>query len=234
MDNKPIIGLVAKHNKTSNIRTNSLIRDEYKQAIFDNGGIPIGLLSPNAEIMFTDDNWKQEEFKLDKEKIIDEIKLCDGIILLGGSESEVWEPFIAKYCYDNNIPCLGICAGQNNIVRALDGTIMSIPNPDKHSRPNDIYVHNMKLIDKDSKFYSIIKRDEIKVNSRHKNAIDNNSVLNVVAVCDDNYKEVVEAKDKKFYIGLRFHPESLYKINENMNNIFKYFINVCKGVDRNE
>lgn len=42
------------------------------------------------------------------------------------------------------------------------------------------------------------------------------------------YPDVIEAKNKKFYIGVRFHPESLYKKDENMNNIFKYFINTCK------
>ena len=228
LKNKPIIGLVAKHAKTDSTKTKSIIFDGYKQAVYDNGGIPIGLLSPNEEVMFTDDNWKQDEFKLNKENIINEIKLCDGIILMGGSESEVWEPFIAKYCYDNNIPCLGICAGQNNIVRAVDGTIFAIPNPEDHLKINDTYVHNIKIIDEDSKFYSIIKKHTIKVNSRHQNAVDNNSVLNVVAVCDDNYKDVVEAKNKDFYMGLRFHPESLYKIDENMNNIFKYFIDACK------
>lgn len=226
--NKPIIGLVAKHIKTDSIKTNSLIRDEYKQAIFDNGGVPIGLLSPNEEIMFTTDSWKKEEYKLDKESIIDEIKLCDGIILLGGSKSEVWEPFIAKYCYDNNIPCLGICAGQNNIVRALEGTTFQISNVEDHLRPDEAYVHGVKIIDKDSKFYSIIKKDEIRVNSRHKIVIDDNSILDVVALCDDNYKEIVEAKNKDFYIGVRFHPESLYKIDEDMNNIFKFFIDACK------
>lgn len=225
---KPVIGLVAKHRKTDNVRTNSLIRDEYKQAIFDNGGIAIGILAPNEEIMFTDDNWKKEEDKLDKDNIIEQIKLCDGIILMGGSESEVYEPFIAKYCYDNNIPCLGVCAGQNNIVRALGGTIFKIDNPEKHMRPNDTYVHSISITNENSKFYSIIKEKQIKVNSRHKNAIKDNPLLEVVAVCNDNYKEVVEAKNKDFYIGVRFHPESLYKIDENMNSIFKYFIKVCK------
>ena len=225
---KPVIGLVAKHRKTDNVRTNSLIRDEYKQAIFDNGGIAIGILAPNEEIMFTDDNWKKEEDKLDKNNIIEQIKLCDGIILMGGSESEVYEPFIAEYCYKNNIPCLGICAGQNNIVRGVGGSIYKVLNPEKHSRPNDMYVHNIKIIDKTSKFYSIIKAEEIRVNSRHKNVVDSNGVLNVVALDDDGDKEVVEAKDKDFYIGMRFHPESLYIVDENMNNIFKYFIETCK------
>ena len=48
-----------------------------------------------------------------------------------------------------------------------------------------------------------------------------------MAFCDDGYPDIVESKIKDFYIGVRFHPESLYKEDENMNNIFKYFINIC-------
>lgn len=225
---KVVIGIVAKHRKSDAIRTNSLIGDEYKQAIFDNGAIAIGILSPNEEILYTDDSWKNDEKKLNKNNIIEQLKICDGIILQGGSESEAFEPFIAKYCYDNNIPCLGICAGQNNIVRGLGGTTFEISNPEKHAKPNDTYVHNIKITDFNSKFYQIVKKEEIPVNSRHKKAIESNPLLNVVAVCEDNYKEVVESNDKDFYIGVRFHPESLYKIDENMNNIFKYFIEACK------
>ncbi len=225
--NKVIIGIVAKHKKTNNIRTNSLIRDEMKQAIFDNGAIAIGILSPNEEILYTNDKWKDDENKLDKENIIEQINLCDGIILQGGSESEVLEPFIAKYCFDNNIPCLGICAGQNNIVRGLGGTTFNIQNPENHFKPNEEYVHDVKIKSFDSKFYSIISKEYITVNSRHKNAVEKHPKLNVVAVCEDNYKEVVEADNKDFYMGVRFHPESLYKIDENMNNILKKFIEIC-------
>ena len=46
---KAIVGIVAKHRKTDSIRTNSLIRDEMKQVIFDNGAIVIGILSPNQD-----------------------------------------------------------------------------------------------------------------------------------------------------------------------------------------
>ncbi len=46
--------------------------------------------------------------------------------------------------------------------------------------------------------------------------------------CEDGYADVVESKDKNFYVGVRFHPESLYKFDDNMNNIFKKFIEACK------
>lgn len=222
-----VIGIVCKHYKKEVKRTDSYIRDEVKQAIFDNGAIAIGILSPNAEILYSTNNWSEFENKIEKNKIINQINLCDGIILQGGTTSEAFESFIAKYCYENDIPCLGICAGQNGIARGLGGDIISINNPEKHNQSDKNYVHQIN-IDKTSKFYQIVNKDSILVNSRHKNTINSCPKLEKVAFCDDGYADVIESKDKKFYIGLRFHPESLYKIDENMNNIFKEFINSCK------
>jgi len=224
---KVVIGIVGKHIKDDKIRTNTLIRDEVKQAIFDNGAIGIGILSPNDKILYTGDDWKNFEENIKTEQIVEQIKLCDGIVLQGGSANEVFENWIAKYCYDNNIPCLGICAGQNSIVRGLGGTTYKIPNPEKHNKPNEDYVHKIH-IDTTSKFYDIVKKEEIMVNSRHKRTIENCPLLDKVGFCEDGYADVVESKDKDFYIGVRFHPESLYKIDNNMNNIFKRFIEICK------
>ena len=67
----------------------------------------------------------------------------------------------------------------------------------------------------------------IRVNSRHKNVLDSYPLLKVTAVDEDGYPDVVESEIKHFYIGIRFHPESLYKIDENHNNIFKAFIDAC-------
>ena len=223
---KVIIGIVGKHIKDDKVRTNTLIRDEVKQAIFDNGAI--GILSTNNEILYTTDEWQIVEEKIQKEEIIEQIKLCDGIILQGGTTNEAFENWIAKYCYDNNIPCLGICAGQNSVVRGLGGTTYKISNPEKHNKLNEDYVHSIH-IDVSSKFYNIIHKEDIMVNSRHKRAIDESPLLAKVGLCEDGYADVVESKDKKFYIGVRFHPESLYKMDENMNKIFKSFIEACKN-----
>ena len=222
-----IIGIVAKHRNDEQKRTDSLIRDEIKQAIFDNGGIAIGILSPNDDIIYTGNDWKDYEDEIRKKEVISQLNLCDGVILQGGITCEAYESWIAKYCYDNNIPILGICAGQNNIARGLGGTTFKINNPEKHDKKFDEYVHSIK-IDRNSKFYSIIKKEEIMVNSRHKNSIKNCPGLKKVAFCEDGYSDVIEDPNKDFYIGVRFHPESLYMKDENMNNLFKFFIKVCK------
>ena len=224
--NKPIIGIVSKHSLKNCIRPNMYIRDEIKQALFDNGAVAIGILLPKDEKLDVEDIWNNNLSQEEWNDLITQIKLCDEIIFQGGGACDNYEMIVAKYCYDNDIPTLGICGGQNVIVRALGGTTKEITNKEKHYNINDNYVHSIK-ISKDSIFYNIIGEEKIRVNSRHKKTIDTCPLLDKVAFCDDGYPDVVESKDKKFYIGVRFHPESLYKIDMNMNNIFKSFIKAC-------
>ncbi len=226
--NKVIIGIVSKHYNKDSIRPDMYIKDEIKQAVFDNGAIAIGILLPKDEKLDVEDNWVNNLSQEEYDSLITQINLCDGIIFQGGGACDNYEMIIAKYCYDHDIPTLGICCGQNVIVRALGGTTSKISNPEKHNQTTAKYVHNI-YINPSSKFYDIVKHKEIKVNSRHKNTVDSFPLLEKVAICEDGYADVVESKSKKFYIGVRFHPESLYKIDENMNNIFKYFIDVCNN-----
>ena len=51
--------------------------------------------------------------------------------------------------------------------------------------------------------------------------------MTVVAVSDDNQIEVVEAKNKKFFIGIKYHPELLVDDDLIQNKIFKRFVECC-------
>lgn len=225
---KVVIGIVSKHYTKDSIRPDMYIRDEIKQAIFDNGAVAIGILLPKDEKLDVEDDWVNNLSQDEYDSLITQINLCDGIIFQGGGACDNYEMIVAKYCYDHDIPTLGICCGQNVIVRALGGTTYKISNPEKHNQITENYVHNI-YIDPSSKFYDIVKHKIIKVNSRHKKTVDNLPLLEKVAICEDGYADVVESKNKKFYMGVRFHPESLYKTDENMNNIFKSFIDICNN-----
>lgn len=223
----PIIGIVSKHYTKDSLRPDTYIRDEVKQAIFDNGGVCIGILPPDSDIKRITDCWNYDLSKNEYENLITQIKLCDGIIIQGGSCSDNYECIIAKYCYDNDIPILGICCGQNIMVRALGGTTKNVLDVEKHFNKEDDYAHSIS-IDKTSKFYNIIKTTKIMVNSRHKKVINECPLLDKVAFSSDGNVEVVESRLKKFYMAVRFHPESLYKIDRNMDNIFVAFLDSCK------
>lgn len=221
---KPIIGIVAKHYRQNQNRLETFIRDEVEQAIFDNGGVAIGILPPNEDKILAKDNWQEQLTTTEKHNFYEQIALCDGIILQGGGYVDEYECFIAKYCYEYDIPILGICAGKHNMVRAVGGTIGTLEN-DSHNK-EDRYVHSIK-IDKNSKAYQLIGKEEVEVNSRHVRYSLNTGKTKVVAVSPDGIDEIVEDASKTFYIGVQFHPESLYKKDEYMKNIFVNFIKTC-------
>ena len=62
------------------------------------------------------------------------------------------------------------------------------------------------------------------VNSRHQYEIINVNNANISAESDDGIIEAIEFKDKRFAIGLQWHPEDLYENDINMLKIFNEFI----------
>ena len=103
MREKVIIGIISKHYPYKTSGKDTYIRDEVKQAIFDNGGIAIGILPVESEIRYTSDVWEDKLSEKEKENLITQIKLCDGIILQGGLETDNYECIVAKYAYDNDM-----------------------------------------------------------------------------------------------------------------------------------
>ena len=85
-----------------------------------------------------------------------------------------------------------------------------------------------------SKHYSTYKSNKIDIFIRDeiKQAIFDNGGIAIgilptefnINYCGDDWKDNLS----KFYIGVRFHPESLYKKDKKMNMIFKGFINACR------
>ena len=232
--NKPIIGIVSKNITIEEFYNWSWqrISNDVRYAINKNGGLVLGVLPQTERKVFNLED-ESETIKLTKREIDDlteMLKLCNGVILQGGISSHNYEEYIAKYCYDNDIPLLGICAGYNNIIRGLGGTAEKLENIDIHDRPDLEYAHKCKVIDKNSLYYSIVKDEDFLVNSVHTyvgSTIPKN--LSVVAISNDNQVEVVEAKNKKFYIGIKHHPELLVDKDLKQNEIFKVFIEKCKN-----
>ena len=230
---KPIIGIVSKNITIEEFYNWSWqrISNDIRYSINKNGGIVLGILPQTLRKHFNKED-ESENLKLTSEEVADLITIinkCDGIILQGGISSHNYEEFIAKYCYEKNIPLLGICAGYNNIIRGLGGKAEKITNVDIHDRPDLKYAHQCKIINKESLFYNIVKKETIDVNSVHTYVGTKiPKELIVVAVSDDDQVEVVEAKDRTFYMGIKYHPELLVDEDTKQNDIFKEFIQVCK------
>ncbi len=222
---KVLIGIIAKHYLKESKRPNVYIKNELKQAIFDNGAIAIGILPTREERVKVGSAIKDELTETEKEELVYQLNLCDGIILQGGGFSDEYECFVAKYCYENDIPILGICAGMNNMVRAVGGTVLKPEHLVNHNSEEN-YVHEI-VIEPSSNFYNMIQREKLHVNSRHKCCTSDCGPLTPAAHSLDGIIEVIEDKSKQFYLAVQFHPETLYKFDKDMDKIFKYFINVC-------
>ncbi len=232
---QPIIGIVTKFFNNDSYYGWSWMRisNNLRYALTKNGALVSGILPQSKGIAFQakdehDERVMDEEEKLNFTKFL---KMCDGIILQGGMNSCYYEEFTARYCFENNVPLLGICAGYNTIIRALGGTTRRLSEKDieKHERPFDKYSHKLKITDESSTFYSIVQQKEFQINSIHQYVGDViPPCLTVVAKSDDGQVEVVEAKDKKFYMGIKYHPELLCDVDEKQNDIFKAYLAACK------
>ena len=164
--------------------------------------IPIGI------IVDFNNNPQKEFYKV--KRLID---ICDGIILQGGSDYYDIDILITKYLYDKNIPTLGICLGMQTMAMTFNGIIKDIDN----HKILEKYAHKIK-INKNSKLYEILKKETIYVNSRHKSYIVKTD-LDVAAT--NKIIEAIEDKNKKFFIGVQWHPESL--MDKNSILLFKSF-----------
>lgn len=229
---KPVIGILSKNITVAEFYNWSWqrISNDIRYSVYKNGGLVMGILPQTNRKNFNKTD-ETEEVLLNTEEIDDLlffVDQCDGIILQGGVSSHNYEEFVAKYCYKKDIPLLGICAGYNNIIRGLGGVASKIDNEDIHDRPDLKYAHSCEIIDCNSLYYSIMQTNHFDVNSIHTYVGTKiPKCLSVVAMSNDKQVEVVEAKDKKFYIGVKYHPELLVDIDEKQNNIFKKFIDVC-------
>ena len=232
MNNKPLIGIVSKPNIfcDQELFTQQVIYDGVRNAILRHGGLAIGILPTKVTTKFctSDDIVNGTIFS---ESEIDDlhtlIDKCDGIIIQGGLSSDLYEIEAARYAIEKDIPILGICAGFNNIIRAMNGSVFLI-NDTIHNTEDGSIVHK-NIIKENTLLYDILKTSEVGVNSIHTMFAkkDNIKNLEISAYSIDGYVEAVELKDKKFCLGVKWHPE-LMPDDERMNNIFNRFIEICK------
>ena len=158
------------------------------------------------------------DFENDKEFDTNLIEKCDGIILPGGKTRHELDNKIVKYLYEIDKPTLGICLGMQLMCMTFNNN--NIKYIDNHQNGSN-YSHIIK-IEKDTLLYNIIGKEYIKVNSLHSFCIPNTN-LHVSARSDDDVIEAVEKKEKRFFLGVQWHPELLD--DENTDKLFTYFIN---------
>lgn len=225
---KPIIGIIGKvqpqYGEDIWHRIDEV--DEIRYLIVSNGGVAITLLPTEATLKFNDNDIKDNTILSYEEKneLYRQIDLCDGFILQGGLYSSNYEIEMAKKIIELDKPLIGICAGFNNILRAL-GTDVIEDKTKSHDIYDKNYRHEITII-KDTKLYNLVNKDKYNVNSIHTMIAPKENVENyakISAISYDGLVESFELDNKKFIIGIKWHPELM--LEENFTkNLFKEFI----------
>lgn len=156
---------------------------------------------------------------------------CDGFILPGGTYYYNFDEYVINYAIKNDKPLLSICLGFQSLcsmhAKKRDKFEMNkLVNDINHLGKKDEYKHKI-LIKDNTLLKKIINKDEIMVNSIHHDIVDfEMKDLIISAISDDNIIEAVEYPNRKYIIGLQWHPE--YLKDNNSKLIFDKFIDCMK------
>ena len=228
---RPIIGIIGKvqpqYGEDIWHRIDEV--DEIRYLIVKNGGTAIMLLPTETTLKFNGNDIKDNTVLSDEEKneLYRQINLCDGFILQGGLYSANYEIEMAKKIIELDKPLIGICAGFNNILRAI-GTDVIEDKTKSHDIYDKEYRHEISII-KGTKLFDLVKKEKYNVNSIHSMIAPKGNVekyARISAISYDNLVESFELDNKKFVMGIKWHPELMLE-DEFSDKLFKKFISKC-------
>lgn len=232
MDKKPIIGIIGKVQPkiTEDLWHRIDETDEIRYLLVKNGGIAIMLLPTESTLKFNDNdiNDNKELTKEELEDLYRQLEFCDGFILQGGLCSCKYEIEITKKILELDKPLMGICAGFNNILRAL-GSDVILDKTKSHDYYDVNYKHKIN-IEKNTILYNLVGKETINVNSIHSMIATKELVepfATISSFSEDGLVESFELDNKNFVLGVKWHPELMLE-EEYVDKLFKKFIDSCK------
>lgn len=232
---KPVIGLIPLYDDD---KESYWMLPGYMKAVEKCGGLPIML-----------------PFTEDTEELTQAFDMCDGILLTGGHDVGTYmyneeptdmcgipcktrdnmEQFLLLKAIDKDKPVLGICRGIQFMNACLGGNLyQDLPteydsDTEHHmSPPYDAVAHEVNVVT-GTRLADIIGAGRHGVNSYHHQAVKNVAEqLTIMAISEDGIVEAVGIEDKRFIIGVQWHPEFSYLTNADSMKIMQAFVDSCK------
>jgi putative glutamine amidotransferase len=143
---------------------------------------------------------------------------------------------LAQWAYDDDIPVLGICRGQQLLNVAYGGTLYqdllhqqatSFQHAQKDGRQRSDLMHRV-VIDPDSMLAQLIDETEVKVNSLHHQAVKEPAPrLRVTAKAEDGVIEALESGDRRFLLAVQWHPEEIADLDW-VKRLFRGFVKAAQ------
>ena len=207
----PIIGISCGFNPNGDY----FLRRQYCDAVARAGGVPVVLPPVRSDVEVA-------------ENVIGSI---DGLLLSGGGdieperfgvydydaslvgepspERDAYELALARRAYEYDLPTLGICRGIQTIAVALGGSLHLDISGHMQPQPRPEPSHEIAIVP-DSLICALAGATRDRVNSFHHQAVDRvPDGFVVTGRSPDSIIEALEARGRRFYVGVQWHPEHM-------------------------
>jgi len=233
MSARPTIGILLDYQDTGSFSTRPhyALRCGYFDAVWRAGGTPVALpylTEARAELLAR----------------------CDGLVLPGGfypfpaalygdpappgeavHPRYAFEAGLADAALDADTPVLGICAGMQVMAVAAGATLYrdvrtELPTDIDHldARPAEETAHAV-AITAGTRLHGLLGVDAMQVNTAHKEALKTlPGALVVNAVAEDGVVEGIEIPDRRFCLGVQWHPEFFAAEGDPNFNLFSALV----------
>ena len=181
--------------------------------------------------------------------------LCAGLLLTGGHdvgtyvygkeasdkcgipcrERDTMEGILLEMALEEDKPVLGICRGIQFMNAYLGGDLyQDLPSEydckvEHHmAPPYDLSAHRVE-VSEGSILAGIIGAGTHEVNSYHHQAVKTPAgSVDIMAVSEDGLIEAISVKNRKFAVGVQWHPEFSYEVNEESVKLVQAFVDACR------
>ncbi len=148
-------------------------------------------------------------------------------------ERDAFEMHMVRCALDSDIPILGICRGAQLVNVVLGGNLHSDIRPHRRHTPNKYTAFPVKsaMVLPETSLAKYLDRSEVRINSLHNQAVDDvGKGLQVAAEDADGFVQAIEHTERRFVVGVQWHPEYLpYKSAQ--RRLFKSFAKAVRATE---
>lgn len=241
MASQPLIGITSGRRTTERGVEILYAIPSYVQAVAMAGGLPviIPITAASLRTLYT---------------------TLDGIVLSGGGDvlparygaepipqiygtddlRDTTEIALVRWAAADDKPLLAICRGHQVLNVALGGTLYrhipgDIETVIQHDNPLPTHraqmIHDIRA-EPNSLLAKALGTTESQVNSMHHQAVDRlGEGLRIVAHAPDGVIEGIEHPDRRFVLGVQWHPEEIQS-SPPMRRLFQHFVQTASNPDR--
>ena len=231
---RPVVGITIGNSREAEIFA---LRDDYLRAVEKAGALPV-VLAPGQPA--------------DAADLLDRV---DALVLSGGAdvdpalygedrherlgplfpERDAFELALAREAVRRDAPMLAICRGHQVLNVATGGTLLQdIPSQMTGAKNHDPdterweFCHDVEILP-GTRLFDILGTERIAVNSFHHQAVkDLGRGLALSARGCDGVVEGIEMPDRRFVIGVQWHPESFWDQPRHFQPLFEALVRAAR------